>query len=108
MKTFLKSCHRWWLRQTRQTVRIAVSASGDVVGIYTDAPAFVRLMEALGPTGIRRASHVEPTHDNRWTADMTPSGESVMLGPYSRREEALDAERSWLEERLFGSDSDGR
>jgi hypothetical protein len=42
----------------------------------------------------RRASHVEPV-DGGWTADMAPVGGPV-LGPFPRRDQALEAEVAWL------------
>jgi hypothetical protein len=53
-----------------------------------------------GRTVIRRASHVEPTADGRWTADLAPSGGPV-LGPFRLRGQAIDAEREWLKEHHF-------
>lgn len=50
----------------------------------------------IGPLVIRRASHVEPTHDGQWIADLSPVG-GPRLGPYSRRQVALAAERDWIE-----------
>ncbi|HBO44912.1 MAG TPA: hypothetical protein DD670_13485 [Planctomycetaceae bacterium] len=54
-------------------------------------------LNVLGPLKIRRASHVEPDHTGRWSADLTPVGGPV-LGPYSSRGEALAAENDWLEQ----------
>jgi len=51
----------------------------------------------VGTVTIRRASHVEPTDDGRWTADMGPCGGPV-LGPWNHRADALSAERAWLVE----------
>ena len=48
-----------------------------------------------GKLRITRASHVEPDAAGCWSADMGPSGGPV-LGPYSSRSEALQAERGWL------------
>ena len=45
---------------------------------------------------IKRASHVEPTKDGQWTADMSPVSPGVILGPFAKRSEALQAERDWL------------
>jgi hypothetical protein len=59
-------------------------------------------LAALGRITIRRASHVEPTDDGRWTADLKPSG-GPLLGPFALRSEALEAERAWLETRLAGT-----
>jgi hypothetical protein len=50
----------------------------------------------LGQTVITRASHVEPDADGRWISDLTPVSGPV-LGPFSRRSQALDAELAWLE-----------
>lgn len=53
-------------------------------------------LAAIGELTIRRASHVEPTPDGRWLADLSPvSGPT--LGPYARRSDALVAELDWLE-----------
>jgi len=51
-------------------------------------------LKKLGITEIRRASHVEPTND-AWIADLSPVGGPV-LGPFQLREEALQAEVTWL------------
>jgi hypothetical protein len=53
-------------------------------------------LATLGPTHIKRASHVEPISDGTWYADMSPVVGPV-LGPFERRSEALVAERAWLE-----------
>jgi hypothetical protein len=78
-------------------------------------------LAALIPAGyvcpIRRASHVEPTADGKWTADMRPAFLDLMteaqrgalggsegdewwkaltLGPFATRAEALAAEVAWL------------
>jgi hypothetical protein len=50
---------------------------------------------APGPLTIRRASHVEPTKDGLWTADLSPVGGPV-IGPVSKRAVALAAEVEWL------------
>lgn len=42
----------------------------------------------------KRASHVEPCRGG-WTADLTPVGGPV-LGPFTTRKAALDAELAWL------------
>jgi hypothetical protein len=54
-------------------------------------------LAALGSPSITRGSHVEPTDDGQWTADLSPVGGPI-LGPYSTRSQALQAERRWLEE----------
>jgi hypothetical protein len=50
----------------------------------------------LGGASIRRASHVEPDEQGRWSADLSPVNGPV-LGPFHRRSDALQAEQSWLQ-----------
>jgi len=78
---------------------IFVSPDGTVEFLYEDA---LRSLLALGRATITRASHVEPTPDGRWTADLSPRG-GPLLGPFTLRQEALDAERTWLEAHLLGA-----
>jgi hypothetical protein len=54
-------------------------------------------LRTLGTLTIRRASHVEPSDDGRWLADLSPVGGPV-LGPFDLRTDALSAEVSWLEQ----------
>ena len=49
----------------------------------------------LGRPTITRGSHVEPTLDGRWTADLSPVA-GPLLGPFDKRSEALAAEVAWL------------
>ena len=51
-----------------------------------------------GQGNIKRASHVEPTPDNKWTADMGIISPGIILGPFETRQEALNAETQWLDE----------
>ena len=51
----------------------------------------------LGRLSIRRGSHVEPTPDGQWTADLSPVN-GPLLGPFPTRTAALNAEVSWLQE----------
>ncbi len=53
-------------------------------------------LHALGNPAIRRASHVEPTDDGQWTADLSPVGGPV-LRSFPTRSQALAAELQWLE-----------
>lgn len=78
---------------------IKIQPDGTLVVIYDDA--LQPLVAALGTPAIRRASHVEPTGDGQWTADMSPVG-GPMLGPFPLRGEALAAERDWLDVHLIG------
>ena len=76
-------------------LQIIIDNDGTVRFIYDDSA--MELAQALGLVSIARASHVEPTADGRWTADMSPCAGPV-LGPFLTRKEALDAEHHWLEQ----------
>lgn len=56
---------------------------------------------ALGYLEIKRGSHVEPTDNGSWKADLGPVGGPV-LGPFRHRSQALAAEREWLEQHWLG------
>lgn len=75
---------------------IFVRPDGAIEFLYEDG---LRPLLELGPATITRASHVEPTPDGWWTADLAPRGGPV-LGPFTLRQEALDAERAWLKVHL--------
>lgn len=59
--------------------------------IYDDR---LRWLSSLGPTEVKRASHVEP-QGLQWIADMGPE-DGPVLGPFDTRAEALQREREWL------------
>ena len=77
------------------TVIVVVRAGGGIRTVYSDA---LRLA-VLGRATIRRASHVEPDEFGRWRAHLSPVG-GPCLGPFELRSAALDAETTWLGERL--------
>jgi hypothetical protein len=52
-------------------------------------------LTAFGTLTIARASHVEPTTNGMWTADLSPV-DGPTLGPFKTRSEALTAEDHWL------------
>ncbi|QDV20678.1 hypothetical protein Pan153_53550 [Gimesia panareensis] len=54
-------------------------------------------LSSLGTPQIQRGSHVEPTADGNWTANLSPVN-GPLLGPFPRRSEALAAEVAWLEQ----------
>lgn len=84
------------------TVLIIPASGQEVRVLYDDGVDFRTLGAALGgDPQVRRASHVEPTDDGRWTADLRPSGGPV-IGPFEKRSEALDEERRWLEANEMG------
>ncbi len=73
-------------------MQLLVTPTGQIKTIYREALP----LEALGRLSIARGSHVEPTADGRWTADLSPAG-GPLLGPFERRSQALAAEVAWLE-----------
>lgn len=76
---------------------ITVDDKGRLQFIYHDDLADLL---KLGESETRRASHVEPTADGRWTADMSPVGGPV-LGPFDLRGDALAAEVVWLQTNIL-------
>ena len=74
-------------------MQLVVTPAGAVRCVYGEQLD----LAALGRLAITRASHVEPTPDGRWSADLSPVGGPV-LGPFVHRSAALEAERAWLEE----------
>jgi hypothetical protein len=73
-------------------MQLIVRSGGAVRCVYAEE---LNLRE-LGRLVIKRGSHVEPTSDGQWTANMSPV-DGPLLGPFNRRSEALKAERQWLE-----------
>jgi hypothetical protein len=73
-------------------MQLVIKPTGDTTCVYSEAIN----LAVLGDMSIRRGSHVEPTADGRWTADMSPVNGPI-LGPFAHRSEALDAEVQWLE-----------
>src|SRR6058998_3801474 len=81
----------------RMPASIFVRPDGTVEFLYEDG---LRPLLELGHATIVRASRVEPAPDGRWTADLSPC-RGPLLGPFTLRQEALDAERAWLEVHLL-------
>lgn len=88
-------------------VLLSIGSDGAITTIYDDD--FVDLYKE-GRTEIIRASHVEPSEDGKgWIADMRPialkfgiSGDwNLKLGPFTLRNDALQAERQWIVERIL-------
>lgn len=75
---------------------LIIRSDGGVRCIYSESLD----LSQLGPMSIRRASHVEPTDDGRWTADLSPVG-GPLLGPFTTRSQALAAEVQWLQGHLM-------
>ena len=74
-------------------MRLVITADGSIRCLYTETID----LRSLGQPQIERASHVEPTSDGRWQADLSPTG-GPTLGPFALRSDALTAESHWLED----------
>ena len=85
-------------RLANNAVIVKIDVEGVMHFIWNDN--LVPLLET-GAGTIRRASHVEPTPRGLWGADLSPV-DGPMLGPFRTRQEALDAERVWLNENYLG------
>lgn len=72
--------------------------NGSISCLYSD----ILELDQIGRLTISRGSHVEPTPDGQWTADMSPVCGPV-LGPYRSRRDALAAEVDWLEANWLAS-----
>ncbi len=72
-------------------MELVINSSGDIRCVYGEA---VNLSE-LGRLSIQRGSHVEPTANGQWTADLSPV-QGPQLGPFDCRTQALEAEVAWL------------
>ena len=71
---------------------LTVDPAGTVRAVYTETLD----LDALGKADIRRASHVEPGPEG-WCAQI---GETI-LGPFTKRSEAIQAEVAWIESHLL-------
>jgi hypothetical protein len=73
-------------------MRLFIAPNGNVQCLYGEELDLRR----IGKMAIHRASHVEPTSDGLWMADMSPV-EGPLLGPFALRSDALAAEEHWIE-----------
>ena len=73
-------------------MELVIGADGGVRALYSEEID----LSTLGPLSITRASHVEPDSSGRWLADLSPLG-GPLLGPFTCRSAALDAEQKWIE-----------
>lgn len=74
-------------------MELLIEPTGNVRCVYDEALP----LQTLGIVSITRGSHVEPTDQGEWTADMSPV-EGPVLGPFPSRSAALAAERVWLDQ----------
>jgi hypothetical protein len=72
-------------------MQIVITPEGDIRCLYGETID----LTTLGLLEIRRASHVEPTTDGQWLADLSPLSGPV-LGPFVCRSEALGGEAAWI------------
>ncbi len=79
-------------------MQIVVQPDGSLRCLYSEELD----LRSLGQLTITRGSHVEPTADGQWTADLSPVN-GPLLGPYANRSQALEAERLWLEQHWLTS-----
>ena len=71
---------------------LTIDSAGNARCLYTEALP----LALIGRCKIERASHVEPTDDGRWMADLTPCG-GQLLGPFTLRSVALAMEVDYIE-----------
>ena len=72
-------------------MQLVIESGGVVRCVYSEEID----LTALGNPVITRASHVEPTEQNQWYADLSPIN-GPRLGPFTYRSDALTAEQQWL------------
>ena len=72
-------------------MQIVIKPTGVFISIYNDAFDY----SEFGKPQIRRASHVEPDTTGHWFADLSPV-DGPTLGPFDKRNEAIDAELEFL------------
>ena len=72
-------------------MQLVIQAGGLVRCVYGEELD----LHTLGKVSVSRGSHVEPTVDGQWTADLAPVG-GPLLGPFGCRSQALEAELAWL------------
>lgn len=73
-------------------MQLVIALQGNIRCVYSEEID----LQTLGKLAIARGSHVEPDTDGRWFADLSPVSGPV-LGPFSHRTQALQAENTWLE-----------
>ena len=77
-------------------IAFCIDQRGVMTTLYTEKID----LHQFGRVALRRASHVEPTDDARWIADLSPVGGPI-LGPYDKRSEALAAEVEYIQKNVL-------
>lgn len=80
-------------------MNLVIRTGGSAIAVYDESLDLQR----LGPSSIRRASHVEPDDRGQWWADLAPVF-GPRLGPFAKRSQALAAEAAWLDARLLSGE----
>lgn len=83
------------MENSKPNISVKIDTKGNTIFVYTD---HLEELSKLGTTS--RASHVEPTSNGMWTADLSPVN-GPTLGPFTTRAEALSAEITWLKEHII-------
>ncbi|QDU73745.1 hypothetical protein Pan97_07440 [Bremerella volcania] len=73
-------------------MELLIEVSGCIRCVYDEQIS----LASLGEVTIQRGSHVEPTTEGNWIADLTPV-DGPVLGPFSERSQAIAAEVRWLQ-----------
>lgn len=79
-------------------MQLVIHADGTLRCLYDETLD----LSQFGQASIQRASHVEPTDQGQWQADLSPVN-GPLLGPFALRSEALAAEVQWLRERWLNA-----
>jgi len=82
-------------------VQLVIKPTGVLISIYDDSFDY----GAFGRPQIRRASHVEPDRQGHWSADLSPV-DGPILGPFDKRQEAINAELEYLNMMLSADNAD--
>ncbi len=81
-------------------MQLVIATNGSIRCVYDEQLD----LSILGRLSIQRGSHVEPTRDGQWMADLSPVN-GPQLGPFESRSDALAAERQWLETHWLSAQS---
>ena len=78
-------------------MELIIAPTGRIHCLYAEAID----LHALGVATIARASYVEPDGQGRWWVYLWPV-QGPVLGPFTLRSEALQAEQAWLQAHWHG------
>lgn len=84
-------------------ITLFINEDGGIMFVHDDEVA--ESLDTGIPPLIRRASHVEPTTDGKWSVDVAPIAGSptpMVIGTWPSRNAALCAEVEWVRDFLAG------